>query len=116
VQAISGEKYQSEVSDPKVIVARDVFPPAVPTALTAITGVNTVDLAWNRNLEADFKGYHVYRALEDGPFTRIAELLPAAAYSDGKLESGKRYRYVVTAVDVNGNESARSQVAEAIAP
>lgn len=116
VQAISGEKYQSDVSEPKPIVARDEFAPAVPTALTALTGVNTIDLAWNRNLEADFKGYHVYRALEDGPFTRIAELLPAAAFSDGKLESGKRYRYVVTAVDVNGNESARSQVAEAVAP
>lgn len=116
VQAISGEKYQSVVSDPLPIIARDEFPPAVPTALAAITGVNTIDLAWNRNLEADFKGYHVYRSLGDGPFTRIAEALTAPVFSDSKLEAGKRYRYVVTAIDLNGNESARSQVAEAVAP
>jgi len=116
VQAISGEKLQSDVSDPKLIIARDLFPPAVPTALTAITGVNTIDLAWNRNVESDFKGYHIYRALEDGPFARIAEFVEAPAFSDSKLESGKRYRYVITAVDLNNNESQRSQVAEAVAP
>jgi hypothetical protein len=87
VQAISGGKVSERSFRAEADRRPRSVPPAIPTALTALTGVNTIDLAWNRNLEADFKGYHVYRALEDGPFTEIAELLPAAAYSDGKLES-----------------------------
>lgn len=116
VQAISGEKLQSDVSDPTVIKPEDKFAPAVPTALTAITGVNTIDLAWSRNLESDFRGYNVYRALEEGPFVKVAELIEAPAFSDGKLEAGKRYRYAITAVDLTGNESGRSQIVEATAP
>ena len=116
VQAIAGEKLQSDVSDPAPIKPKDEFPPAVPTALTAITGVKTIDLVWSRNLESDFKGYNVYRALEDGPFAKVAELIEAPAFSDGKLEAGKRYRYAITAVDLTGNESGRSQIAEATAP
>ncbi len=42
----------------------DTFAPAVPGAVTAVAGVNTIELlAWTRNGEPDFKGYNVYRSL-----------------------------------------------------
>ena len=39
----------------------------------------------------------------------------APNYSDRRVASGKRYRYAISAVDLLGNESARSQPVEAAA-
>jgi len=113
VQGITDDLHGSEVSDPAAIMPKDEFPPAVPGALTAILGVNTVELAWTRNTEKDFKGYNVYRSTDGGPFEKIAELIPAPTFSDSKIEPGKKYRYEVSAVDIKGNESAHSTPADA---
>jgi len=115
VQAITDDAHGSEVSDPDKITPEDKFPPSVPGALTAILGVNTVELAWTRNTEADFRGYNVYRSTDGGALVKIAELIAAPSYSDNKIEAGKKYRYEVTAVDAKGNESAHSTPAEASA-
>ena len=113
VQTITDDEHGSKVSAPVFITPADKFPPAVPGALTAILGVNTVELAWTRNTEADFKGYNIYRSTDGGPFVKIAELVPSPTFSDNKIEAGKKYRYEVSAVDLKGNESAHSTPAEA---
>ena len=41
------------------------------------------------------------------PFPEVGDLVETPAYSDHAVESGKRYRYAVSAVDQLGNESAR---------
>lgn len=115
VQAFTDEFHASASSDPAEVTTKDVFPPAVPGALTAILGVNTVELAWTRNTESDFAGYNVYRSADGGPLVKIAELIPAPTFSDNKIEAGKKYRYEVSAVDAKGNESAHSTPAEASA-
>lgn len=94
---------------PEVLITRvDVFPPAVPTGLTALLGVTSIEIAWDRNTEPDLAGYRVYRAPAGGEFTKIADLGPAPAYSDRQFSKGQTYRYAVTAIDRRGNESARS--------
>jgi hypothetical protein len=108
VQAFAEESRQSVVSEAKSITPEDKFPPAVPAAVTAVAGVNTVELVWTRNGEPDFKGYNVYRSVDGAPFERIASLLEAPTFTDTKVQVGKRYRYAITAVDVMGNESAQS--------
>jgi hypothetical protein len=113
VQAITDDFHGSEVSAPQSLTTKDEFAPAVPGALTAIPGVNTVELAWTRNSEKDFKGYNVYRSTDGGPFEKIAEGVPVPTYSDSKIEAGKKYRYQVSAVDLKGNESERSTPADA---
>jgi hypothetical protein len=113
VQAMTDDVHTSEVSPPVSITPVDTFAPAVPGALSATLGVSTIELAWTRNIERDFKGYNVYRSTEDGPFEKIAELIPAPTFSDNKISAGKKYRYAVTAVDLKGNESARSTPADA---
>lgn len=113
VQGITDDVHGSEVSEAVPITPIDKFAPAVPGALTAILGVNTVELAWTRNTEKDFRGYNVYRSTDGGPFEKIADLVPAPTYSDAKIEPGKKYRYQVSAVDVKGNESERSTPADA---
>ncbi len=94
------------------IVPVDKFPPAVPTGLTAAASPDSVELAWERNTDPDFAGYRVYRSLDGAAFEKIADSLEAPNYSDRGVAGGKRYRYAVSAVDLLGNESARSQPVE----
>jgi hypothetical protein len=116
IQAVVDETRQSLASEPIAITPEDRFPPAAPGALTALPSVNSIELAWTRNAEPDFKGYNVYRAEGDGPFQKIASLVAAPAYSDNMVGKSKRYRYAITAVDLVGNESGRSGTAEAVLP
>lgn len=113
VQAVADDLHGSDVSAPVTITPEDKFPPAIPGALTAILGVSTVELAWTRNVEPDFKGYNVYRSTDGGPFLKIGEGIVAPTFSDSKIEVGKKYQYQVTAVDLKGNESHPSTPADA---
>ncbi|HLG98865.1 MAG TPA: hypothetical protein VKX49_21310 [Bryobacteraceae bacterium] len=110
------DKAVSEVAGPVAIAPKDVFPPAVPAGLAASAGVGSVELAWERNTEPDFKEYRVFRAEGDGPFTQIAASLDVPSYSDHAVESGKRYRYQLIAVDQNGNVSAPTSPVEVTVP
>jgi fibronectin type 3 domain-containing protein len=115
VQAFADESHQSAMAEAMPITPVDTFAPAVPGAVTAVAGVNTIELAWTRNGEPDFKGYNVYRSLDNGPYEKVGSLVEAPAFTDMKVQAGRRYRYAVTAVDVLGNESERSNPVEVVA-
>ena len=115
VQSIH-DKIESDVAGPVPITPKDVFPPGVPMGLTASAGVGSVELAWERNTEPDFKEYRVDRSEAGGPFTQIAGGLEAPSYSDHNIESGKHYRYRVQALDQAGNTSEPCEPVEAISP
>ena len=83
--------------------------------VSTLETTGTIELAWERSVESDFRGYNVYRSTGDGPFEKIASLIDVPTYSDREVKTGTRYRYAVTAVDQVGNESPRSPVAEATA-
>lgn len=110
------DKTESDILGPASITPKDIFPPAVPTGLNVSTGVGAIELSWDRNTESDFKAYQVYRSEEGGPFVKIAEGLEGPSYSDRKIESGKHYRYRISAIDQTGNPSEQSPPVEAIAP
>jgi len=114
VQALR-EGAESAASESPVDTPIDKFPPAVPTGLNAVTATNSIELAWERNTEADFSSYIIYRAPGDGPFRRLAEV-NVPTYSDRAIDSGKRYRYAVSAIDQKGNESEKTPYVEASAP
>jgi hypothetical protein len=106
---LGGQKVaESDLSETASITPVDVFPPAVPSGLRAVTGLNSVELVWERNTEPDLAAYRVYRALGDGPWQKLAESNAIPSYSDAAVEHGKTYRYAISAVDKTGNESARS--------
>jgi len=115
VQSFSGELVQSELTDPQSITPTDVFPPAVPPGLTAIPSTGSIELAWERNVESDFRGYNLYRSQDNGPFEKLGAFIDTPAYSDRQIESGKVYHYAVSAVDQIGNESARSAIVDVTA-
>ncbi len=87
-----------------------------PAGITAVAGVKTIELEWERNTESDFKGYNVFRSVDGAPFEKVASLIDAPTYSDTNVQPGKTYRYAISAVDLTGNESARSEPVQAALP
>lgn len=117
VLAFADDKHQSLISAPTVaLTPQDIFPPQVPQGLTAQPGVNAIELEWELNTEADFKGFNVFRSADNGPYVKIASLLTAATYHDADVQPGRVYRYEVSAVDLLNNESDRCAPVEAMLP
>jgi hypothetical protein len=103
------------------VLAHDTFPPAIPSGLQAVSsgpGQRTfVDLVWAPVSDVDLDGYNVYRHEEGAAPTKLnAEPLKTPAHRDSTVSSGKTYFYSVSAVDVRGNESARSDEASEVVP
>lgn len=99
----------------------DVFPPAMPTGLQAVfSGPGQkpfIDLVWNANTEPDLAGYNIYRHEAGTEAQKInPELAKSPAYRDNNVEAGHQYTYSVSAVDVRGNESSRSEEANESVP
>ncbi len=99
------------------LVAKDVFPPAVPAgvAVVADAQAKAMDLSWTPDADADIAGYVVYRrdVTAGGAMERITEkTVVAPSYTDATVVAGHRYAYAVSAVDSDGNESERSSEVE----
>jgi fibronectin type 3 domain-containing protein len=116
VQKSGSGEVESEISREAAVTPVDVFPPVVPKGLNAIAAAENIELVWERDTEPDLAGYRLYRAVGDGKLEKLADIQDAPSYSDRKLESGKRYRYAVSAVDRLGNESKLSEPVEVTAP
>jgi hypothetical protein len=103
------------------VFADDVFPPAVPSGLQAVfSGPGQkvfIDLVWAPVADVDLAGYNVYRREEGTAAVKMnVELVKAPGYRDVNAVTGKDYFYSVSAVDVRGNESARSEEAGETVP
>ncbi|QTE29411.1 pectinesterase family protein [Pengzhenrongella sicca] len=96
------------VSAPATVTATpaDQVAPAAPTGVTGTGADSRAVLTWAASPETDLAGYRVYSAGEATPLT--AALLTAPEYSRLGLTNGVPAGFEVTAVDVFGNESARS--------
>jgi hypothetical protein len=108
---------ESEDSETAEVIAKDVFPPAPPSGLTAIAGPGYIALSWEAGRESDLAGYSVWRReAEKGDFVLVAGL-PAtdSSFSDSKVEKGSKYEYAITALDSAGNESRKSATVLGIA-
>jgi hypothetical protein len=107
------------------VVAHDVFPPSVPAGLqTAYSGEGQkafIDLIWAPVTNADLAGYNVYRSETNGaavgqPVQLNSALVKSPSYRDSAVAPGKTYTYAVSAVDVRGNESQRSETSSESVP
>jgi hypothetical protein len=114
----NGAEQQIEGDDttPKQVVAHDVSPPATPTGLEAVfSGPGQkpfIDLVWSPNTEPDLAGYNVYRREDGNEWRKVnSDLVKPPAFRDSDLLPGHAYSYCVSAVDLRGNESDKSQSA-----
>ncbi len=113
---------EGDDTPPVRVVAHDVFPPSVPTGLqAAYSGEGQkpcIDLIWAPVTNADLAGYNIYRSEYRSETNGAAvaqmvklnsDLVKSPSYRDSAVVSGKTYTYSVSAVDVRGNESQRSE-------
>ena len=112
---------QGESSSQSAILANDTFPPTRPGGLQAVFSGQPeqpgIDLTWTPNTDQDLAGYNVYRQVVDQQPVKINnELVKTPSFHDGSVQPGATYIYSVTAVDLRGNESARSEQAQESAP
>jgi hypothetical protein len=105
----TGEAW-SELSAEAQITPEDRFAPAAPAGLTAVPSTASVELVWEPAPEP--ARYRVYRSSGGESMKQVAEVDGAPAYSDRGIESGKTYRYAVSAIDAAGNESEKSAAIE----
>jgi hypothetical protein len=67
-------------------------------------------LSWTASTSSNAAGYNVYRgAVAGGPYVVLnSSPVTTTTFADATCQPGQTYFYVVTAVDINGNESAYS--------
>ena len=118
-----GSEQQVEGDDsPEItVVAHDVFPAATPTGLQAVFGgpgqKPFIDLVWAPVTDADLAGYNVYRSESGAELKKInSDPVKSPSFRDNAVLPGHAYAYSVSAIDIRGNESPRSEPAEEKVP
>ena len=70
---------------------------------------HSVELSWAASTSEDIVGYNVYRAIGTGGYSKLdSSIVTGLKYTDVTVAAGTTYKYVVTAVDSRGLESAFS--------
>ncbi len=96
------------------VLAHDSFPPANPSGVEAVYSAvapnSFIDITWTGNSEPDVAGYNVYRHLENEQPVKInSDLVKTPRFADPNVQPGRKYFYAITAVDLRGNESGKSE-------
>jgi hypothetical protein len=112
---------ESDNSPIATVFAHDTFPPAAPTGLQAVYSAlperSFIDLTWTPNGEPDLAGYNVYRHVGNETATKInSELVKTPRFADPAVKPQMQYFYSVSAVDLRGNESAKSAETSELVP
>lgn len=88
---------------------RDITPPATPNILTSSFSCKDITIVWSENNETDLAGYNVYRLDHYGdPVQMNVTILTSGQWSE-TVSSARDYTYLVSAVDLSGNESSLSE-------
>jgi PKD repeat protein len=91
------------------VTTSDGSAPSAPTISSAHGADGYIVVDWHVNDETDMDYYNVYRGTSTNPTTKIAFVdYGTEWYKDNNVNNGTTYYYRVTAVDVDGNESAYS--------
>jgi chitodextrinase len=108
VRALDAVGHQSAASNSVVVTTTDATKPTAPTNVTAspVAGQNKVTVAWSAATDnIGVTGYRVYRDDLAQPLGTVGATL---GYTDDTVASTTAYTYRVTALDAEGNESAKS--------
>jgi hypothetical protein len=124
LETVGPSPVESIDSRPAVITVAEVIPPEPPQEVEAILAPLVageppyVSLSWAISPDANVAGYAVYRSEQEGVRgIRLNEqLVGSPTYRDTTVAAGRRYFYSVTAVDVEGNESAPSTAVQVQIP
>ena len=116
-----GAQVESLNSNSISVSPRDIFPPSAPASITVAAAPGRLSIFFPANPEGDIAGYNIYRAtdpdLPKNSWQKLnTELIKRTTFQDERVESGKRYYYYLTAVDLAGNVSPPSEVVSETVP
>lgn len=97
------------------VIGPDAVAPAAPSNLAAAPdSLGGIALSWTSPSDPDLDAIHVYRRSDEAGYDQVATLPGhATSYVDAAPPGGGPLHYVVTAVDLWGNESGHSNEATA---
>ena len=116
VAAVGPPLVQSDLSAPARVNYRDLVAPPAPASVTPLVEPRAVRLIWDAVEAPDLAGYRLYRSegvghesavREIGTVPLVAQPVTTTDYVDTGVNPGIAFRYAVTSVDRNGNESPR---------
>jgi hypothetical protein len=79
--------------------------PGSPTGLSSLPGRTSIDLSWEPNTESDILGYNVYNVLAGFVKLNSSIIEGVSYYQDTGLSQATDYTYLITAIDLDRNES-----------
>lgn len=113
VTALSARRIESDFSNAVEISIVDTNPPRTPSGLVCLSYTDHIILTWDPSTEKDFDQYRIFRRHTNEPqFSLLAEGVKTPYYRDYKARKGRKYHYLITAMDEKGNESGQSNIAE----
>ncbi|KPK85672.1 MAG: hypothetical protein AMS27_06655 [Bacteroides sp. SM23_62_1] len=99
----------SNIEDNKLCAGCDVTPPTVPDGLQATVNGNIITLFWNSSVDdSGVEKYNIYNENHN----KIATVYDTTHVFTG-LEYDSTYYFLITAVDLSGNESGESSMISA---
>jgi hypothetical protein len=107
------------VSGASVTIVSNAGGLVIPLSGSGNAPAESVSLTWTPSSSSDVTGYYAYRSTTSGSgYVKLDPNSPASTeqYTDGTVQSGTTYYYVVTAVDSNDVESDYSGQATAVIP
>ena len=94
-------------------ITGDNLPPAVPINVKIYSDYDgEVEIVWHPNVEAELKGYNVYRSTDSTNFS-LVDFTDQNSYLDDSLNYTTKYFYRITALDIENLESEPSSVVSA---
>ncbi|HWF03083.1 MAG TPA: hypothetical protein VHA06_05315 [Candidatus Angelobacter sp.] len=95
-----------------VLTSNGITVLSVPLSGTGLAALaHSVDITWAASTSTPLQGYNVYRStVTGGPYSKLSATLSPTTllFTDTTPVSGKKYFYVVTALNTSGAESAAS--------
>lgn len=100
---------ESSNSTPVSVTPHDIFPPPIPSGLTAAYTGRSVELIWKPGTALNLAGYNIYRQVPGKTPQRLnSHLLLTPFFTDTRAEPRHQYSYWVTSVSLAHNESKPS--------
>jgi fibronectin type 3 domain-containing protein len=88
--------------------------PARPENVTVEASAGYITLRWEQGNDSDLKYYRVYKKDNaTGEYILLKDNISSLGYIDRSVELGTTYSYMVSAVDIAGNEGEKSDVVSA---
>ena len=85
------------------------------TTAKTTTG-HSVQLNWNASGSTGVSGYRIYRSTISGGYYALLASPSGLTYTDGSVQSGATYYYVVAALNSTGQQSPYSNQVKAVIP